>query len=198
MEFRRGSRVPFPAQISEGYCFEELCYTANVGADKLRNLLEQFIRMHAEPLFFILELPTNLTAQKLLAPGVVDGFCRDVYYIDGCTPERALELLDTVGELLIRDGLCTFGFSCHRSRDEILVGKYNVVSVYGPSGTDYGRLFAQFHIPAVENLITAWDTFTEAHPGDSQLVVTDGRRIYDLPELLQDWGIYFAERRNQE
>lgn len=34
------------------------------------------------------------------------------------------------GELLVNDGLCSFGFGGHNSNNEIMVGKYNLISIY--------------------------------------------------------------------
>ena len=34
------------------------------------------------------------------------------------------------GDLMINDGLCSFGFGCHESNDEIMFGKYNVTTIF--------------------------------------------------------------------
>ncbi len=195
LQLRKGSKVPFPDKLSEGYEYSEPCFTANVDADKLEALIKQFIAMHNEPLFFILELPTRQQDETEISPGVVAALHKDVYYIGGCTQEKALSVLGKTAELMINDGMCSFGFGCHKSHDEIMVGKYNVVTVYTHDKSIYGGFFEEHGIPLVENLVTAWDTFSKTHPGESSIVDTDGKSVYDIPEILKDWGIFFAERR---
>lgn len=184
LKLRKGSIVPFPELLSEGYVYEEPCFTANVGADKLESLLEHFIAIHKEYIFFILELP-----------GTEEGIHTKVYYIDGCTQEKALEILRKTIKVLLNDGLSAFGFGCHKSRDEIMVGKYNVVTVYTQNKALFDGFFEKHEIPRTQELTTAWDIFTMDAPGDSFCLETDGKSIYDIPDLLKDWGIYLAEQR---
>lgn len=195
LRLRKGSIVPFPKKLSEGYEYNEPCFTANVNADRLEALLKHFISLHNEPLFFILELPTRQEDETEVRPGVVETLHKDVYYINGCTQEKALAVLQKTAELMINDGMCTFGFGCHQSHYEIMVGKYNVVMVYTRDKAVYDGFFEEHGIPLAEKLITAWDTFTKRHPGKSLMVETDGKNIYDILDILKDWGIYFAERR---
>ena len=124
LNFRKGCKVPFPEKLSEGYEYKESCFTANVNADKMEMLLAHFIAIHNEPIFFILELPSNQKDETEIRPGVVNTLHKDVYYIDGCTQEEALAILNRTANLMINDGLCSFGFGCHQSKDEIMVGKY--------------------------------------------------------------------------
>ncbi len=195
LRLRNGSRVPSPELLSEGYTYEEHGFTANVGADKLESLLAHFIAIHKAYIFFILELPAKLTKEKQIRPGVVETLHKDVYYIDGCNQEKALAILSKTIEILLNDGLCSFGFGCHKSHDEIMVGKYNVVTVYTQNRSVFDGFFEVHKIPRVEELITAWDTFTKDAPGDSFCIDVDGKSIYDIPDLLKDWGIYLAEQR---
>ena len=44
-------------------------------------------------------------------------------------------------------------------------------------------------------MITAWDTFTQYNPCETFRVDTDGKSIYDIPDIFKDWGIYLAEQR---
>lgn len=197
LKLRKGCKVPFPDNLSEGYKYRDSCFTANVNADKIRILIEHFIAIHNEPVFFILELPSKQDDEIEIRPGIVEVFHKDVYYIDGCTQEEAVALLKRIADLLINDGLCSFGFGCHQSHDEIMVGKYNVVSVYTQNKKVYGGFFEEHGIGFTENLITAWDTFTQNAPGESSRVDTDGKSIYDIPDMFKDWGIYLAERRKK-
>ena len=127
--------------------------------------------------------------------GVVEKFHKDVYYIDGCTQEETFAILNRVGELLINDGLSSFGFGCHVSHDEIMIGKYNVVTIYSQDIEKYNTLLEKHKINRVDKIVTAWDTFTQNNPGKSEKVETDGKDIFDIPKMFEDWGIYLAEQR---
>ncbi len=127
LEMVKGCQVPFPEKLGEGYKMEERMITANVGAGKLRQAVENFIAMHAsERLFFILEIPTNQKEE----PEPEKVLHKDVYYLDGCSRKKALGILEDYGELLIQDGMSAFGFGCQETGDEIMVEKYNIL----PSG----------------------------------------------------------------
>lgn len=195
LKLRKGSTVPFPEKLHEGYLYSPPYFTANVNADKLEKLLAHFIAIHSEPLFFILELPTKRENEPQLRPGAIGVFHNDVYYIDGCTQEKALTVLNQTAEILINDGLCSFGFGCHESHDEIMVEKYNIVYIHTQNKDRFDGFFEAHGIRHTEELVTAWDTFTQDAPGESARVDTDGKSIYDIPDLLKDRGIYFAQRR---
>ena len=195
LKLRKGCTVPFPEKLLEGYAYKAAYFTANVNADKIERLLAYFIQIHKEPIFFILELPSKQEDETEICPGVVESFHRDVYYIDGCTQEESLEILSRAANLMINDGLCSFGFGCHQSHDEIMVGKYNIVSIYTQNKNAFDGFFEEHEIPFVENLMTAWDTFTQDMPGTASRVDTDGKSVYDIPNMFQDLGIYIAERR---
>lgn len=44
-------------------------------------------------------------------------------------------------------------------------------------------------------LVTAWDTFSDDTPGQAERYDYNGKSVYDLPDVLKDWGIYLAETR---
>lgn len=192
---RKGCQVPFPEMLVEGYEYNAPCFTANVNADKIKAILEHFVAIHNELLFFILELPSNQVNETEIYPGEVAVFHKDIYYIDGCTQEQCLILLEKIANLMINDGSCAFGFGCHQTQDEIMVGKYNVISLFTHQEYVYDGFFEQYGIYRTEKLLTAWDTFSQDFPGRSVRVDTDNKSVYDIPEMLADWGIYFVERR---
>ena len=192
---RAGCRVPFPEKLLEEYMLTENQIIANISADKIRTVMEHFICIHEEPLFFILELPSKQYDEKEIRPGVVEKLHKDVYYIDGCTNEEALTILLRVGDLMINDGLCSFGFGCHESNDEIMFGKYNVTTIFSRNITQYISFMAEHGIAKSEHIVTAWDTFSQEHPGSSERIDTDGKDVFSIPEMFADWGIYKAEQR---
>lgn len=192
---RKGCQVPFPEMLVEGCEYNTPCFTANVNADKIKPILEHYIAIQNGLLFFILELPSNQADETEIHPGKVAAFHKDIYYIDGCTQEQCLILLEKIVNLMINDGSCAFGFGCHQTQDEIMVGKYNVISLFTHQEDVYAGFFEKHGIYRTEKLLTAWDTFSQGFPGRSVRVDTDNKSVYDIPEMLADWGIYFAERR---
>ena len=120
----KGYKIYEPEKLSETYeVSNEVSIMANVGVEKVVDVFQHFIAMHDEPLFFILELPVTCDREALIAPGVVEETHKDVYYIDGCTQEECLVLLEKYGKLLVNDGMNRFGFGCHESGDEIMLDK---------------------------------------------------------------------------
>ena len=194
---RKGCKVPFPEKISEEYMLGNNQIVANIAANKRQAVMEDFIRIHNEPIFFILELPSRQDDEEEVRPGVVEKLHKDIYYIDGCTNEEALTILLRIGDLMINDGLCSFGFGCHESTDEIVFGKYNVTTIFSRDIKKYIHFMADHDIPITDHIITAWDTFSQEYPGSSERVYTDGKDVYSIPEMLADWGIYKAEQREE-
>ena len=195
LEMVKGCQVPFPEKLGEGYKMEERMITANVGAGKLRQAVENFIAMHAsERLFFILEIPTNQKEE----PEPEKVLHKDVYYLDGCSRKKALGILEDYGELLIQDGMSAFGFGCQETGDEIMVEKYNLVTLWAKRPVKWKPLLEELGLPEEENLVTAGKTFDQDHPGQCRLVTRNGIDVYALPERLKEQGLYFAERRKEE
>ena len=195
LKFRKGCTVPFPEKIHEEYEINENSIIANIDADKIEDLLSDFIKLHNEPLFFILEIPSKQCDETEIKPNIVKSLHKDIYYIDGCTQEESLNIVSKIGKLLVNDGLSSFGFGCHISHDEIMVGKYNVITIYSQTPENYNELLVKNKFKRVDKLITAWNTFTQNNPGKSVKIETDGKDIFDIPEMFADLGIYFAEQR---
>ena len=196
LELVKGHEVPRVELLSEAFTkTNDVSITANVNASKIQTLFEDFINSHDEPMFFILELPVPVDREERVGPGILKGSHNDVYYIDGCSNEDCHTILDVIGKWIINDGLSTFGFGCHHSNDEILLGKYNIITVYSESIHSYNALFERHHIPQVDTLITAWDTFDADHPGVSTRYEEDGKTVYDIPEAFKEFGMYLAETR---
>ncbi len=193
---RRGNGVPFPTQLFEGCKFSAPWFTANVHEYKIKELAMHFVGIHKGLFFFILELPKDINEARGCRE-ITDTHNKDVYYIDGCTQTEALTILRTVGDLLINDGMCSFGFGCCESRDEIIVGKYNVVSIYAENENTYDGFFEEHGIARVKALNTAWDTFSPDFSGTARLIRTAGKATTDIPQMFKEWGIYLAgERKN--
>lgn len=193
----RGCRISDPSILHESYERTEFGFAANIHAENIRPLLARFVKLHQQPCFVILEVPVNAKEETALQSNRSPRLHKDVYYLDGLTPERAVEFLDVFGEWLIHDGLSSFGFGIHSGGNEIVVGKYNVVTIYTNDAGMYDGFFGALEIPEVRDLKTAWDYFTADTPGDSFLYTHRGKNIYDLVEHLKQYGLYFAERREE-
>ena len=82
---------------------EENSIVANVGVDKLEEVIQHFIAIKDEPLFFILELPASGEKESPKASGIVTALHKD---IDGCSVDAVLILFERTKDLLLADGMC--------------------------------------------------------------------------------------------
>ena len=194
---RKGSVVPFPNLLEEAYEQQKYNIVANISADKIKMIMEDFIKIQEEPLFFIIELPSNRKDEKEIKPGVLNNFHKDVYYIDGCTKEETLSILNDIGNIMINDGFCEFGFASHITNDEIMFCKYNVTVIYSKDCSKYQNLLEKYKICKINKLVTAWDTFSQDHPGESYRIKTGGKDIYSIPKKYKKRGMYKAEQREE-
>ena len=197
LKLKAGSKISSALPVYEGYETRENYIIANVGIDKIDSVLRRFIALHEEQLRFFLELPANVHDEAPVSPGIVRAFHKNIYYIDGCSQQEANVLLDRVGNLLYNDGLSSFGFGCRNSRDEIMFGQYNVLTIYSRSIDKYRGFFDAHGIEKTDDLMTAWDTFTRKTPVDSERYEVDGKSVFDLPKEFEEWGMYFAGQREE-
>lgn len=194
----KGHQVSLVENLFESFTkLTEHHLMANVHAEKILEIFQHFIVIHDEPLFFILELPVSIDREKVIAKNIIKESHKDVYYIDGCSREECLALLIRYGDLLINDGLSKFGFGGHKSHDEIMLDSYNVVTIYSKELSKFNDFFEPHNIQFVEELVTAWKTFSKTSPGISEIYECNGKTVYDLPEELAEWGIYLAETRTE-
>lgn len=197
LQMKKGCSVPFPEKLSEQYEIHENRIVANVGTDKVKNMMLEFIDMHSEWLFFILEIPTNWNDELKGESGELISRHKDVFYIDGCSQEKVKSILLDIGDLLIDDGMNCFGFGGHESSEEILFDKYNVMTIYTQNPENYEDFLKKYNITKIEDLITAWDTFSKENYGETGICEIDGVDIYSIPDNYKEHGMYFAERREE-
>ena len=194
----KGHQVSLVENLFESFTkLTEHHLMANVHAEKILEVFQHFIVIHDEPLFFILELPVSIDREKVVAKNIIKESHKDVYYIDGCSREECLALFIRYGDLLINDGLSQFGFGGHKSHDEIMLDSYNVVTIYSKELSKFNDFFEPHNIQFVEELVTAWKTFSKTLPGISEIYESNGKTVYDLPTELSEWGIYLAETRTE-
>ncbi len=194
LELTKGASVPQADKLSEQYEKGETTLLANVDASKIEEVFQHFICMQEDRLFFILELPANEQDERKLRKSDTDPMHKDIYYIDGLTDKQALVLLIRYGELLINDGISKFGFGVHNGTAEIMRDKYNVMTLWSNCLSKYDGFFEAHDIPLVEKCLTAWETFSDETPGECSRIEVNGLSVYDLPEKLKDWGIYFYKQ----
>ena len=108
-----------------------------------------------------------------------------------------LELIKEYGELLINDGMVCFGLASHISHDELYFGKYMIAKIFSADEQRYKNLMDKNDITLEENIKTVWDNFSRETPGTTNSISVDGKNIYDVLEDLKEYGLYFAERREQ-
>lgn len=200
LELKDCCKVPFPERLFEQYEVKENAIYANINASKVLDMMKRFVKMHREPLFFILEIPCKeedgITESKEILQAN-EKF--DVFFIDGLDAKQACQCLDSIGGFLIKDGMNTFGIGGHESREEILFGKYNVMTLYTQNAKGYHRFFKKFKIAPTDRLVTAWDTFDREHPGECSAYVSKetGKTVYDIPEAYKEYGMYLYEERKE-
>lgn len=198
IELKKCCSVPFPEKLFEQYEIHDNYIVANVNTSKVTAMMKRFIAEHSnEPLFFILEIPTKYDDETKYGEWISEHLHEDVYFIDGLNIVKALHILEEVGELLSQDGMNTFGFGGHISHEEILFARYNVMTIYTRNADKYNSLLADFSVERTDNLITAWDTFSREHGGETWRIENADLSIYDIPELYKDKGMYFYERREK-
>ncbi len=196
LKLTKGHIVSKLELLEEGYMISsDVTIVANVDVDKIKDVLQHFIVMHEEKMFFILELPVTRDREEEISPGVVRDTHKDIYYIDGCSQDECLILLERYGELLINDGVSSFGFGGHETQNEIMVGHYNVLTIYSRNLNDFEGFYEMHEIEKKDDIVTAWDTITKDTPGQSFSYEVEGKTVYDIPDLLNDWNIYLAETR---
>lgn len=59
------------------------------------------------------------------------------------------------------------------------------------------KVFNSFDLPETDNLVTAWDYFSQDNPGESELYKKDGKTIYDVVDELKEIGLYKYEQREE-
>lgn len=96
--------------------------------------------------------------------------------------------------MFINDGLSHFGVLSQSGR-EIGKYKYNVIKAYTRDDLlPLINVFNSLDIPETDNLITAWDYFSQDNPGESERYEKDGKSIYDVVEILKEVRMYKYEQ----
>ena len=106
------------------------------------------------------------------------------------TKKQLTMILDGYGELLYQDGLSAFAIGSLATEEELFVQKYKVLSIYIPHISRFVKLLERFGVTRTGRLVTAWDTFSEEHPGEAQRLEIAGQTVPDMIHELQKIGMY--------
>ncbi len=187
-----GVTIPFPEKILEEYqLFEGQFICANVSYEKLSALITDFYRALPEPLFFVMQLPLSSDEEDKIESE--NGLHQEVLYLDGQTQSQIDAIMSSYGKLLLNDGLSQFAIASHKSKEEIFVQKYKVLSIYSEAPEKYVDLLTEYGLHETDNLITVWDTFSKDHPGECRRVSMDGLDVFEVAEILKKQGMYRAK-----
>lgn len=193
LEMIKGAKVPKPEILQEGYQVldsENYQYIRiNINASKIKSLFESFIKQNPEELFLILEVPCPKDEEPLDEAGNLIDLHSNIYYLDNISQTKALEILNRY-ECLINDGIVAFGFATHKSLNELMKYKYNVLILYSNDLDKYQEILKEKNIPQVKELLTAWDTFDEKKCGESSIICD----IENILEELKKEGLYFYKQ----
>lgn len=170
-----GVTVPFPDQLREQYQVDGNNVTCNLSFEKLSDFIHSYYASLTEPLFLAIH---------------PDAEQDEVWYLDGMTKKQLTMILDGYGELLLQDGLSAFAIGSLATEDELFVQKYKVLSIYSPAISRAEKLMARFDVPRTDEIVTAWDTFSEQHPGSAQRLEIAGMTVPDAITDLQKIGMY--------
>ena len=199
-----GVNVPHLTSIKQGYQVRQgkkyTVFTINISRENLESTIITLVQLVAVPGFFVLEMPTHKDTELQLRKSNDDPFHKDVYYLDGQESEGFKELWNEARELLLDDGMVTFGFGSHPNctdgkYDEVFIGKYKILTIYSNNPDKFTQVLAEFNIPLVEELRTVWDNFSQENPGTAESIKVGGKDIYNLVESLKGRGLYFKEHR---
>nr|WP_302665906.1 hypothetical protein [uncultured Agathobaculum sp.] len=170
-----GVTVPFPDKLREQYQLDGDTVICNLSFEKLSDFIHAFYASLTEPLFLAIH---------------PDAEQEEVWYLDGTTKKQLTMILDGYGELLLQDGLSAFAIGSLATEEELFVQKYKVLSIYSPQISRIEKLLARFEVPRTDAIVTAWDTFSEAHPGEAQRLEIADMTVPDMIGDLKKIGMY--------
>ena len=170
-----GVTVPFSEKLAEQYRQEGDTLTANLSFEKLDSFVRAFYAAIDEPLFLAIH---------------PDAESEEVWYLDNMTRKQMTTVLDGFGELLYQDGLSAFAIGSLATNEELFVQKYKVLSLYSPQPARFAKLLEKHGVTRTDQLVTAWDTFSEAHPGVAERLEIGGMTVPDAIAELTKIGLY--------
>lgn len=199
----KGAKISNNIPLKEEYEINDNWIYANISAENIRKVIEKFVEIEKGNRFCLfIEIPANIADENVIGMNEegfyqLDGRHMDVYYLDNITDEYVIYLLDKFGDIFINDGLSHFGVLSQSGR-EIGKYKYNIIKAYTRDDLlPLIKVFNSFDVPETDNLVTAWDYFSQDSPGESELYKKNGKTIHDVVETLKEVGMYKYEQREE-
>ena len=87
----KGARINNADILNEEYMISDNWIIANINADRILKVINEFVDMQKDPLFLIIEVPTNIDNEKIKDNGIYQ-IHKDVYYLDNISISYAKEL----------------------------------------------------------------------------------------------------------
>lgn len=201
IEFIKGCKIPNSENLKEEYKISGNWIKANVNASKILKLMYEFTEMQKddEPLFLFLEIPSNKENQKNIEEidnkrkyKIKNGFYYDIYYLDGISKKFFKELLNKSGEILLNDGMSSFGLGNFTTNDEIGKYKYNQVKLLSNNTEKYEELFRKNNIKKNDNVVLSVNLINPNNPGICNIYKDkDGKDIYKIVENLKKYKTFY-------
>lgn len=201
IEFIKGCKITNSDNLKEEYKISGNWIKANVNASKILKLMYEFAEMQQddEPLFLFLEIPSKKENQKNIEEfdkerkyKIKDGFYYEIYYLDGISKNFFKELLDKSGEILLNDGMSSFGLGNFTTNDEIGKYKYNQVKLLSNNIEKYEELFRKNNIKRNDNTTLSVNLINPDNPGICNIYKDkNGKDIYKLVENLKKYKTFY-------
>ncbi|MBR6689281.1 MAG: hypothetical protein IKL68_04625 [Clostridia bacterium] len=207
INFVKGCSIKNANNLYEEYEIKDNMILANVNAEKILNLIFEFIDMQKddEDLFFFLEVPCNEEDESVIKEatetgvGVISEFHKDVYYLDYVSKQDMKKLIEPIKEILINDGMTGFGVGNLDMGDEIGKYKYNQVVLYFKDKIkEYENIFIENGIKKNQERIAPEKIINEENFGVCEIYTSEnGENIYSIIENFKKMfkGFYKAETR---
>ena len=208
INFIKGCHIPNAGELNEEYLIKDNnMIVANVNAEKIMKIIYEFVDKQKEdaPLFFFLEVPSKLDDEEIIKEateeemGIIRNSHRDVYYMDYVPQKLIKRILDPVKDILVNDGLTTFGIGNFDTADEVGKHEYNTVMLYSKESIkEYEPILVNNGIVYNQEMISPEDLISEDNPGECSIYEgTDGKNIYDIIDRFKECfdEFYKAETR---
>lgn len=184
--FIKGAKIRESIVLKEEYEIDGNWIYANISAENIRKVIDQFVEIEKGNRFCLfIETPANIADETVVGVDN-EGFYQleskhmDVYYLDNITDDYVIYLLDEFDDIFINDGLSHFGVLSQSGR-EIGKYKYNIIKAYTRDDLlPLIKVFNSFDVPETDNLVTAWDYFSQDSPGESELYKKTAKRFMTL------------------
>lgn len=175
--------------LEEGFQRSGDRISAQVSARNIKKVFENYMAYmdKEDDMYFFIRLPYRNDEEDQQGTGV------KMYYLDHLNPYHAMRILDVFGEVLINDGVSSFGFGTEDS--EIEKGECNRMNLWMEREDVFPEtIFTILSIPQKKGLIFAETLSCDDNPIVSQNYYDeDGRSIYNVIASLEEAGLYEAK-----